>query len=213
MPLRILSLHPPWSIFMATLVDGQPLKWIETRNWSAHPTAVGQRLGIASTKGFPAYAKELLQPPAGFGTNRYFDALRDGGWKISWDRRKLVHNLPLSAIVAAGTLVASLPMFADVDTPDDAGDCVRLGNGVAVVKLGARTFDVSSQLPYGDFQPGRFAWLMPDVRPTTVRCPWCWGDELDETCPACGGAGSCDPIPFSGGQGLSKSWQPSKEDR
>lgn len=74
---------------------------------------------------------------------------------------------------------------------------------------GGRAFEVSDQLPYGDFAPGRFAWLLDDVEPTTERCPECWGEvahPIEENrgcwCSTCGGDGACDPVPANGRHGL-----------
>jgi hypothetical protein len=43
--------------------------------------------------------------------------------------------------------------------------------------------DLADQLPYGDFTPGRWAWLLADVEPVDP------------------------PVPFVGGQGLTKTWE------
>lgn len=76
--------------------------------------------------------------------------------------------------------------------------------------------DITDQLPFGDFSPGRFAWLLEDVKSTTERCPRCRGcGRLDEeftsfTCPTCEGTGrGCAPVPMRGRQGL---WPPRAED-
>ena len=44
--------------------------------------------------------------------------------------------------------------------------------------------DITDQRPYGDFTPGRYAWLLADVVPVDP------------------------PVPFKGGQGLTKTWTP-----
>lgn len=74
--------------------------------------------------------------------------------------------------------------------------------------------DITDQLPYGDFTPGRWAWLLGDVKPTTERCPACWGScpgcnrapifphntLCTGRCSTCDGAGGCPPIPAKGRQ-------------
>lgn len=47
--------------------------------------------------------------------------------------------------------------------------------------------DVTDQAPYGDFTDGRWAWLLDDVRPLP------------------------EPVPFKGGQGLTRRWNPWKD--
>lgn len=85
--------------------------------------------------------------------------------------------------------------------------------------------DVSDQLPFGDFTPGRYAWLLGDVQPTTSRCPRCWGSGYEvepfvtagggwawRACSYCidgdhlvRGVGHCEPVSMRGKQGL---WKP-----
>jgi hypothetical protein len=75
--------------------------------------------------------------------------------------------------------------------------------------------DITDQLPLGDFTPGRWAWLLDDVKPTTERCPACWGGGwLDRgmgwqtyPCLACSRHGTCLPIPAKGRQGIWR-WEP-----
>lgn len=79
---------------------------------------------------------------------------------------------------------------------------------------------ILGQRPYGDFTPGRYAWLLEDVKPTTERCPTCTypttaglvacgvNDLGARTvCPTCDGTGRCDPVPARGRQGLWE-WKP-----
>jgi hypothetical protein len=72
---------------------------------------------------------------------------------------------------------------------------------------------ISDQAPFGDFTPGRFAWLLEDVESTTERCPRCWGeggwhewtsatDTIPHRCPTCDGGQFCAPVPMKGRQRL-----------
>jgi hypothetical protein len=90
---------------------------------------------------------------------------------------------------------------------------------------GGSPIDVTDQLPFGDFTPGRYAWLLGDVKPTTERCPRCWGwgvirahpvvvldDDVlveGEACPVCDQAKVCAPVPMRGRRGL---WAPNADD-
>lgn len=69
--------------------------------------------------------------------------------------------------------------------------------------------DVTSQLPYGDFTPGRWAWIFEVAKRTDEMCPWCLGSGCPNEvhnpltckwCPTCNGKGTCDPIPVKGRQ-------------
>lgn len=76
--------------------------------------------------------------------------------------------------------------------------------------------DISDQLPWGDWQPGRWAWQLAAPKSTTEMCPMCegtgdWDDhsapdlvdpDLRTPCEFCHGDGWCDPIPVRGRQGL-----------
>jgi hypothetical protein len=66
---------------------------------------------------------------------------------------------------------------------------------------------VEDQHPYGDFAPGRFAWILDDIKPVSRRCPLCWGSgswpsPTRQLCPLCLGRLSCQPVPAKGHQGL-----------
>jgi len=72
--------------------------------------------------------------------------------------------------------------------------------------------NVSDQLDYGDFTPGRYAWLLSDSKPTTERCPLCWGTGtyppmMRQVCALCRGKQSCEPVQAKGRQGLWE-WSP-----
>jgi hypothetical protein len=69
-------------------------------------------------------------------------------------------------------------------------------------------YDYTGQLPLGDFTPGRWAWLLEDVRRTVDECPACGGQGFYGlgtdawNCRVCTGRGSCAPIPWKGRQGV-----------
>jgi hypothetical protein len=88
--------------------------------------------------------------------------------------------------------------------------------------------DISDQLPFGDWEPGRWAWRLDDIKPTTERCPWCWGggcqawEQLTAeqqagwgtepmghlvACPVCDSKMSCAPVPARGMPGMWR-WRP-----
>lgn len=214
--LRCLSLDQPYASLIAIGV-----KTIETRSWS---TKHRGRIGIASTAKKPIEGDEI-------GDTGWYSEYDVDHWIINNWRQTRAHPGPLGAIVATANLVDCVPMIAMNDISRDGchrlfvgDDCLwrtRPGGGPAI--------DVSGQLPYGDFTPGRWAWLLDDVKPTTERCPACWGYgwtngrvnltdygtgvEYDaDPCLTCGdgeetGTGKCDPIPVKGKQRLWR-WTP-----
>lgn len=168
------------------------------------------------------------------------------------------HRLPLGAVVATSSLVDVLPIHEHgCRCHHDVGMYVLIGRsqfgmivglfeapsgaGVEHPVWSASHLDVldeshpRQQAPYGDFRCGRFAWLLDDIKPTTERCPACWGSGFDDAhkwgdltrgpdyimcrqhgdvgwgghglCSTCKGADVCDPVPARGRQGLWE-WTP-----
>lgn len=151
--LRAITLHQPWATLVALGV-----KSIETRSWSTR------------YRGPLAIHAGATRPARGEHGERFevVDAL--GGTRVLWDRSTATfHSLPLGAVVATCTLADVVPMVGRYDPgPNGGGAWVDLGTRLAVFGLGdggARAFDVEDQRPYGDFAPGRFAWLLEDVTP------------------------------------------------
>ncbi|HET7325996.1 MAG TPA: hypothetical protein VFJ14_01785 [Nocardioidaceae bacterium] len=144
--------------------------------------------------------------------------------------------MPFGAIVATARLVDCVPIYhlmqlLHEDFEAEWPNVQRNGDGLALSPGTGAGTDISDQLPYGDFRPGRWAWLLEDVQPTTERCPACWGSMTDPDsdgdryygvvepgsrapCPVCVSAenngypvGCCAPIPATGKPGLWE-WRP-----
>lgn len=230
--MKALTLHQPWATLIALGV-----KSIETRSWRAPASLIGQRIAIHAGAKRPPYPLpvddgEQISSTHPLGDGRYSTGiyvLGLGGF-----------DLPLGAIVATATLTDCVPMVDDgrarncldirVGHPE-VGAALRVDEPPELNHLGVpipvrsterreRITDVTDQLPYGDFAPGRWAWLLDDVKPTTERCPGCDGTgwtcrrflpdgsvsmcehRMHVGCSTCDGAGRCEPIPAKGRQGL-----------
>lgn len=139
----------------------------------------------------------------------------------------LADTLPLGAVVASCVLADCVPIVdADGCKDGTAHLCVVNENGLLHSPLDRPWADgetehlVSDQLPFGDFSPGGYAWLLEDVKATSERCPRCngtghlpHGDDWQRNgtfthCETCDGAGRCPPVPMRGHQGL---WTPNWE--
>lgn len=231
--VRALTLWQPWASLVAL-----GLKRIETRSWS---TPYRGRLLIHAAAKVPTIAP-CGDWRIGRSTLRYADRTeRSYAYTLPGDGG--VVPLPLGAVVASCMLDDVVPMVRRDST---AGATVRgprliIVDGAGPVNLwhsrdnGELPRSVDGELPFGDYSPGRFAWLLSDVQATTDRCPCCWGSgagavcercggcggRFDATfveggcggcggvgvhaCPACAGDGRCEPVPMRGRQRL---WVP-----
>jgi hypothetical protein len=79
-------------------------------------------------------------------------------------------NYPLCAVVATCNLVNVLPIRDSMD-PDSAGDYIIVGNRVGVGFVGDHDFGMLYQVPYGDFTPGGYAWLLANIKPLSEPIP------------------------------------------
>lgn len=193
---RALTLWQPWASLVALLV-----KQIETRSWSTkyrgplliHAAAwkITERQTIGAWEAWPPDPPGHVHPnhknerPARIYCNA-------GGWPDFGRWRPL----PLGAIVATCTLQDVVPIVDGADDHDleDFLDAYMEGDypcsaptTVAGLTLFRERISESchhDQLPYGDFTPGRYAWLLADI----VALP--------------------EPIPAKGKQGL---WTPDAE--
>lgn len=131
--------------------------------------------------------------------------------------------LPHGAVVGSAVLVDCVPIIDETDpVPDGPFVYADLGNFVQVHDGPDDSAPAYSEeeIHLGDFTPGRWALLLDDAKPTTDRCPWCWGrgwvdnraiDPLGVGvfCPVCNEEGHCDPIPARGQQAVPWKWDPS----
>lgn len=201
--MKAITLWQPWASAIAL-----GYKTIETRSWSAPKALIGQRIAIHAAQRYPAP----------------FQGDRIGDFTFTED-------IPLGAIVASAVLTDCVPTL-DVDdelpiawmrhvAPIHRNE-LWLWNGPSFTynaSTGQPTWlhdVITDQLPYGDFRPGRWAWLLDDIAPTTERCPACWGegcfheermhgggdvaDLITGICSVCDRDGVCDPIPVKGHQ-------------
>jgi hypothetical protein len=244
--LRTVSLWQPY----ASLVACGAKTW-ETRGYRAKPG----RIGIAATiKPRPEEAAEVALP-----------AIHDALWPaLGFDRRPMPtcvrERLPRGVLLATAELVDCCPIggpysfrtgSVEGDEGDHPGQAVVVHHPASGLGSGAGPhppyhcvddptgppyhLDITDQLPFGIWDPGRWAWRLADIKPTTERCPWCWGDggfredsmvlygvaggeDWADPCPVCNpggrrteplgvGAYGCAPVPVKGKQGP-WTWRP-----
>lgn len=223
--MKAISLHQPYASAM-----GLGLKTIETRSWKPPKRCIGERFVIASTKIKPREDRYGQHTVKRWPANE-FHPLGVEGQRVLLDSPRsdehtFVSALPLGRIVASGVLTAAVPT-----------DCINVNNAFfnrARPEAEHRAWWPdphddrvhvhADEIPWGDFSPGRWAWLFSDLARVEDRCPWCdprFTDLAGQVCgagvavvpghtvgsgwdwvpcPVCDGAGSCPPIPVKGKQ-------------
>lgn len=146
--MKALTLWQPWASLIAV-----GLKTIETRSRAAPRSLIGQRIAIHAAKRYP-------EP---------FDNDLIGDFKITED-------IPLGAVVATALLIDCVPIEVVLPAADRAPGTPAYSTGHDKITLHPLTREahlfrgnngtiVTDQLPYGNFAPGRFAWIFTDVNP------------------------------------------------
>lgn len=149
--MKALTLTQPWASLVAVGV-----KHIETRSWS---TRYRGPIAIHAAKGFPADARdftytkmvrESLSP-------HYLDT---GPLPSPLDKR-----LPLGCIVATAYLADVMPMERFTYVP---GTKLWVSNSWPA---GFEITDGEKEYAFGNYEPGRYGWMLKDVRPVSPPIP------------------------------------------
>jgi|ERR1035437_3790402 hypothetical protein len=156
--MKALTLYEPWASLISI-----GAKTIETRSWS---TSYRGPLAIHAAKRKPApwWVHEAIErDPAQLRNSEpwfdelerfcHFDEMSDGWSAYTWAR-------PLGAVVATCELVDVVPV-------EHLCLCADVGERGWAHQSVLPTFPLidPDQLPYGDYTPGRFAWLLAEIHP------------------------------------------------
>lgn len=184
--MKALILHQPY----ATLVSLGVKQW-ETRG--APPNGSMRPAGVRGMPGLRIEPGERIAIAA--ATMKPADGTEVGEWAVeSWrdepaerclvhadDRsgRRRVYLLPLGRMVCTAVVAEALPIVdgalgwqLDADTPHRAilVDGHMMPSLAVVDELSPHAdWDISDQLPYGDWRPGRWAWRLTDAEPVQSR--------------------------------------------
>jgi hypothetical protein len=180
--VKALTLHQPWA---SAIAEG--IKTIETRSWSTSyrgPLAIhaGKSTdweGVA-IDGWSLHAIDADVPEV-----RRLGSVHNGELVPDRYERRFAFPAPLGAVVATAILADVVPI-ATANHEDHLNFvCPHIDGALTLYRFEDGPWrqptvaaDMTDQRPWGDFSPGRFAWLLDDVR------------KLDE------------PIPARGRQGL-----------
>lgn len=176
--MKFLTIRQPWAQLIAV-----GAKHIETRPFSTKyrgPLAIHAGLAKPTIHTLPGFTDVTGEPIAGGA---------DPCWLDLRVYPPVPVPLPLGAVVAVCDIVDVVPITPDghCPNPPDHGWASHVSRSGITGNLNGywtghtqplfAIEDLSDQLPLGDFTPGRFAWLLDNVRPI-------------------------DPVPMEGAQGL-----------
>lgn len=152
--MKALTLTAPWGTLTAI-----GAKHIETRSWSTTyrgALAIHQAAGLGPVGGKPGYLDLCRTPP--FFTELIRHQPNQGGMFYDDD---FFLSLPRGAIVAVCRLVECMEI--------DGAPTGFAVHGPADTQVWWRTRD---EIAFGDYTPGRYAWLLADVRalPEPIPC-------------------------------------------
>lgn len=179
---KALTLWQPWASLICPGPGREPIKTIETRSWS---TKHRGPVLICSAAKLPTDSLRVgewwVNAPRRQGryqARSYMIENHDGPWRGS--EAELV-PLPPGAALGVATIVDCLPIVND-GTRRNGIDAGRNGTAAARVddpQTGVEVIRaVTDQLPYGDFTPGRYGWLLGDIRSFAEPIPVKGGQQL-----------------------------------
>jgi hypothetical protein len=164
--VKALTLHQPWA---SAIAEG--IKTIETRSWSTSyrgPLAIHAGRSLEGIEELDA-GRLCREDDAALVAQLVEIGIRQWG------------DLPLGAVVATANLVDVVPIggptsfstgiFEGEEPPTAGMDVVvhheALGDWAPALLVLDRwngpSQDISRELPWGDFTPGRWAWLLGDI--------------------------------------------------
>lgn len=173
-----LTTRQPWATFITLGV-----KRYETKTVRPPTDLVGRRVGIIAglqlARGMDN--GELLGRTAGTGFPAYrLVGSKRQGWRLADLRTGQLITLPMGAVVVTAVLGAGLPILGPSRSSINelkarhAGRYIRrVSTGLFDVNENApdEAVDISDQIPYGDWTPGRYAWPLTDLAPLDVPRP------------------------------------------
>lgn len=180
--MKALTLRQPWASLVALGV-----KTIETRGWSTSyrgPLAIHAAATVTGLRSIEFDYEDGWAVGQLDGDERrsYCWQRIDGEMRVQlYDNGDGPHPLPLGAVVATCTLVDVVPIVGcdqvfngrRLPVGGFVVDTRNMGGCLCLVTTENRPGgeDIEDQRPYGDFSPGRYAWLLADIEPLAEPVP------------------------------------------
>lgn len=225
--MKAITIRQPWAQLLVIPNPDQSdraAKWIETRSRQSHYRG---RIAIHAAK--TATDLDTWGPDnrmlGDFAIYGPIEAVPHmvcpGGIRTDFEFGKVIGSAAITDCLQVNPPGNEPETVADVDQePHDRFLCRHIGDsGLTWYEFGdggrrpaTRCDDVTDQMPYGDFTPGRWGLLLADAKPVEERCPVCCGTGSTAVpgggtqCVVCDGRGACDPIPAKGQQSVPWEW-------
>jgi hypothetical protein len=159
--MKCLTIRQPWATL---LVDPTLPKWIETRSRS---TRIRGTIGIIAGLWEPTVC---VFDVGGYEMVRWFGAWDDSsGWKLQFPNdgdpgfpdHGVEPDVPFGALIGTVDLYDCVPIVGRESDHDDLARHVCIDDMALIYPAGSLAMpdEITDQLPYGDFTPGRWAWL------------------------------------------------------
>lgn len=165
--MKAISLWQPWASLIAC-----GAKPYETRSWAPPRDLIGQPIAIHA-------AKKIDKGAAEFAEELMYGQHRDGGFDLADRLARSFKGTPDEtmgifghAVMPIGCVVCVAILDAAFQVGEPADGTVRSAARV-VGRLVSRNMPECFTVRYddfGDYSPGRWAWLLRDVKPLTP-CP------------------------------------------
>lgn len=174
--MKALTLWQPWA---SLVIEG--VKTIETRSWPCPPTLIGERIAIhAAAKRPRSEWFGHYGPPEGDPRDRYemdgcyrsTESAAGGDFLYEWVG-------PLGAVLGTARVIECVPIV-DGERYRGVERALRSYRGTAefpdgMLELceenGISDWTPTGQVAYGDYEPGRYAWLLDKVDKFDVPIP------------------------------------------
>ena len=156
--MKAISLHQPWASLLAA-----GIKPHETRSWCPPARLIGERIAIAAAKRPPQpaeFSPELIAVIAQAGGLRQL-IRRQPGAGVGFDSDDC---LPLGAVIATVRLAGWLR----IDGNDGWG---RVSGWLHRADGRAPSRESVAIHPTGDYSPGRYVWLVDQIRVLSEPVP------------------------------------------